>query len=64
MHSLSNMSDIITPPDHKIMGTELDIVYPITTGFERKDLYTATISVVGSEGVVDVLRWNLSKLAY
>ena len=64
MYPLSNMSEIITSPDHKIMGTDLDIVYPITTGFERKHLYTATISVVGSEGVVQVLRRNLSKLAY
>ena len=62
MHPLSNMSDIIAPPDHKIMETDLDIVYPITTSFERKHLYTATISVVGSEGAVQVLTRNLSKL--
>ena len=36
-----------------------DVVHPITAGIMGKQLYTAPVSVVSSEGVVDVLNLNL-----
>ena len=39
-----------------------DVVYPITAGIVGKQLYTASVSVVGSEGAVDVLNLNFSEL--
>ena len=56
----SNVSDITSHPDFLIVGPG-NVVYPITAGIHRKDLYTATVSVVGSEGVVDVLHLNFSE---
>ena len=38
------------------------LVFDITTGIERKHLYTATVSLVGIEGVVQVLMLNFSEL--
>ena len=38
------------------------LVFDITTGIERKHLYTATVSLVGIEGVVQVLKLNFSEL--
>ena len=37
-------------------------MFNITAGIERKHLYTATISLVGIEGVVQVLKLNFSEL--
>ena len=37
-------------------------MFSITAGIERKHLYTATISLVGIEGVVQVLMLNFSEL--
>ena len=39
-----------------------DIVYSITTGIERKQHYTATISLVGNEGIVQTLPLTFSEL--
>ena len=38
------------------------LVFNITAGIERKHLYTATVSLVGIEGVVQVLKLNFSEL--
>ena len=38
------------------------LVFNITSGIERKRLYTATVSLVGIEGVVQVLKLNFSEL--
>ena len=56
----SNTSDITTHPDYDIV-TIGDILYSITDGIVKKLLYTAVISLVGSEGAVDVLKLNFSK---
>ena len=58
----SNTSDITTHPDYDI-NTRLSIVdihYSITDGVVKKRLYTAAISLVGSEGAVNVLKLNFS----
>ena len=39
-----------------------DVVYPITAGIMGKQLYTASVSVVGSASVVDALNLNFSEL--
>ena len=39
-----------------------DVVYPITAGIMGEQLYTASVSVVGSDGVVDALNLNFSEL--
>ena len=39
-----------------------DIVYSITTGIERKQHYTATISLIGNEGIVQELPLTFSEL--
>ena len=44
----SNTSDITNHPELVIMSSG-DIVYSITTGIERKQHYTATISLVGND---------------
>ena len=36
-------------------------MFDITAGIERKHLYTATVSLVGIEGVVQVLKLNFSE---
>ena len=56
----SNTSDITTHPDYDIVTTG-DILYSITDGIVKKLLYTATISLVGSEGAVNVFKFNFSK---
>ena len=56
----SNTSDITTHPDYDIVTTG-DILYSITDGIVKKLLYTAVISLVGSEGVVSVLKFNISE---
>ena len=38
------------------------LVFNITTGIDRKRLYTATLSLVGIEGVVQLLLLNFSEL--
>ena len=38
------------------------LVLNITAGIERKHQYTATVSLVGIEGVVQVLMLNFSEL--
>ena len=38
------------------------LVFNITAGIEKKRLYTATVSLVGIEGVVQVLMLNFSEL--
>ena len=39
-----------------------DLVFYITAGIERKRLYTAVVSLVGIEGVVQVLMLDFSEL--
>ena len=39
-----------------------DVVYPITAGIVIKQLYTASVSVVGNDDVVDALNLNFSEL--
>ena len=56
----SSTSDITTHPDYDIVTTG-DILYSITDGIVKKLLYTAVISVVGSEGAVNVLKFDFSK---
>ena len=41
-----------------------DIVYSITTGIERKQHYTATISLVGNEGIVQELDLIFSEFVF
>ena len=55
-----NMSHMISLDDHIIQGSE-DVVYSISNKIETKMLYTVTVSVVGSEGVVQVLVVNFSE---
>ena len=58
----SNTSDITNHPELVIMSSG-DIVYSITT--ERKQHYTATISLVGNEpGVVQVLDFVFSEFIF
>ena len=56
----SNTSDITTLPDYDIVTTG-DILYSITDGIQKKQLYITTISLVDDEGVVDVLNLNFSE---
>ena len=56
----SNTSDITTHPNYDIVTTG-DIIYSITDGIVKKLLYTAVISLVGSEGAVSVLKFNFSE---
>ena len=39
----------------------VDILYSITDGIVKKLLYTAVVSLVASEGVVNMLKLNFSK---
>ena len=57
----SNTSDITNHPELVIMSSG-DIVYSITTGIERKQHYTATISLVGNEGIIQELPLTFSEL--
>ena len=57
----SNTSDITNHPELVIMSSG-DIVYSITTGIERKQHYTATISLTGNEGIVQELPLTFSEL--
>ena len=59
----SNTSDITNHPELVIMSSG-DIVYSITTGIERKQHYTATISLVGNEGIVQVLELVFSEFVF
>ena len=57
----SNTSDITTHPDYDIVTTG-DILYSITDGIQKKQLYATTIiSLVDDEDVVDVLNLNFSE---
>ena len=56
----SNTSDITTHPDYDIVTTG-DILYSITDGIVKKLLYTAAISLVGSQSVMSVLMFNFSE---
>ena len=56
----SNTSDITTHPDYDIVTTG-DILYSITDGIVKKLLYTAVISLVGSDGTVSVFNLNFSE---
>ena len=57
----SNKSDITKHPNYTIVEPG-DLVFDITAGIERKRLYTAVVSLVGIEGVVQVLMLNFSEL--
>ena len=57
----SNITDINNHAKLMIEETD-DVVYPITAGIMGKQLYTASISVVGNEGVVDAFNLNFSEL--
>ena len=52
-------ADITTHPDYDIV-TAGDLHFSITDGIVKKLLYTIAISLVGSEGAVDVLNLNFS----
>ena len=54
------MSDVTTHHDHVKLVTG-DLIYSITAGIERKQLYTANIGLVGAEGVVHILKLNFSE---
>ena len=60
-HLQSNKADITKHPNYIIVESGY-LVFNITTGIERKHLYTATVSLVGIEGVVQVLMLNFSEL--
>ena len=60
-HLQSNKSDVNKHPNYTIVESG-HLVFDITAGIERKHLYTATISLVGIEGVVQVLKLNFSEL--
>ena len=60
-HLQSNKSDVTKHPDYTIVESD-HLVFNITAGIERKRLYTATVSLVGIEGVVQVLMLNFSEL--
>ena len=60
-HPQSSMSNITNQMEMTIQESG-NVVYTITTGIEGKNLYTAVISVVGHEGVVQVLMLNFSEL--
>ena len=60
-HSQLNMSYITNQMEMAVQDSG-QVVYPITTGIKRKNLYTVAISVVGHEGVVQVLNLNFSEL--
>ena len=62
-HPRSSMSNITNQMEMAIQESG-NVVYPITTDIERKNLYTAAISVVGHEGVVQVLNLNFSEFAF
>ena len=53
-------ADITTHPDYDIV-TAGDLHFSITGGIVKKLLYTVVISLVGSEGAVDVLNLNFSE---
>ena len=59
----SNTSDITTHPDYDIndIVSIVDILYSITDGIEKKLLCTAAVSLVASEGPVDVIKFNFSE---
>ena len=56
----SNTSDITNHPELVIMSSG-DIVYSITTDIERKQHYTATISLIGIEGIIQELNLTFSE---
>ena len=58
----SNKSDITMHPNYTVVEPAGHLVFDITGGIERNHLYTATISLVGIEGVVQVLMLNFSEL--
>ena len=60
-HLQSNKSDVTKHPDYTIVKSG-HLMFDITSGIERKHLYTATIGLVGIEGVVQVLKLNFSEL--
>ena len=55
------MSDVTTHPNREKLVTG-DVIYSITAGIERKQLYIANISLVGSDqSVIQVLKLNFSE---
>ena len=56
-----NKSDVTNHAKLMIEKTG-DVVYPITAGIIGKQLYTASISFVGNEGIVDALNINFSEI--
>ena len=60
-HLRSNKSDITKQPDYTIMESG-HLMFSITAGIKRKHQYTATVSLVGVEDVVQVLMLNFSEL--
>ena len=62
-HPRSSMSNITNQMEMAIEESG-NVVYTITTGIKRNNLYTAAISVVGHEGVVQVLMLNFSELVF
>ena len=58
---IQRYSDVVSYAEVMIEKTG-DVVYTITAGIMGKQLYTASVSVVGSDGVVDALKLNFSEL--
>ena len=56
----SNTSDITTHPDYDIVTTG-DILYSITDGIQKKQQYTAAVSLVDDEGTMDALNLGFSE---
>ena len=57
------MTDITSESQLAIHGSD-DIVYPITAGIKRKLLYTAAISIVSNEGIIQDWKLNFSELTF
>ena len=55
-----NTSDVTTHPDYGIVTTG-DILYCITDGIQKKQLYIAAVSLVDDEGTMDVLNLGFSQ---
>ena len=57
------MSDIT---DHAklIIESSGDVVYPIAIGIKGKQLYAASVNVIGIEGLVDTLNMTFSEFRF
>lgn len=63
IHPQSNTSSVIIKYTEVMIHESGSIVYSVTTDINIKHLYTTAISVLGNDGVVQVLELNFSELA-